>query len=213
MYITPDVSYHANAMSETARERALRLIKKQGLARPKDLEARGITRAQLSRLVRDGLVRREARGIYVLAQHAPTAEHTLARVAKRVPQGVFCLLTALRLHGLTTQSPAEVWVALPEKARRPRLDYPGMRIARFAGEALTEGIEERRVEGVTLHVYSAAKTVADSFKYRNKIGIDVAVEALRDFSRKQRGGASDLARFARICRVTRVMQPYLDAIA
>ena len=200
-------------MSETARERALRLIKKPGLARPKDLEARGITRAQLSRLVRDGLVRREARGIYVLAQHAPTAEHTLARVAKRVPQGVFCLLTALRLHGLTTQSPAEVWVALPEKARRPRLDHPRVRIARFAGAALTEGIEERRVEGVTLRVYSAAKTVADCFKYRNKIGIDVAVEALRDFTRKHRGGASDLARFARICRVTRVMQPYLDAIA
>jgi predicted transcriptional regulator of viral defense system len=200
-------------MWETARERALRLIEKQGLARPKDLEARGITRAQLSRLVRDGLVRREARGIYVLAEHAPTAEHTLAQVAKRVPQGVFCLLTALRLHGLTTQSPAEVWVALPEKARRPRLDHPRVRIARFAGAALTEGIEERRVEGVTLCVYSAAKTVADCFKYRNKIGIDVAVEALRDFTRKHRGGASDLARFARICRVTRVMQPYLDAIA
>ena len=200
-------------MWETARERALRLIEKQGLARPKDLEARGITRAQLSRLVRDGLVRREARGIYVLAEHAPTAEHTLAQVAKRVPQGVFCLLTALRLHGLTTQSPAEVWVALPEKARRPRLDHPRVRIARFAGAALTEGIEERRVEGVTLRVYSAAKTVADCFKYRNKIGIDVAVEALRDFTRKHRGGASDLARFARICRVTRVMQPYLDAIA
>lgn len=202
-----------NAMSETARERALRLIKKQGIVRPKDLEARGITRAQLSRLVRDGLVRREARGVYVLAHHAPTAEHTLAQAAKRVPEGVFCLLTALRLHGLTTQSPAEVWVALPEKARRPKLDYPRMRIARFAGGALTEGIEERRVEGVTLRVYSAAKTVADCFKYRNKIGIDVAVEALRDFSRKHRGSASDLARFARICRVTRVMQPYLDAIA
>lgn len=200
-------------MSETARERALRLIKKHGLARPKDLETHGITRAQLSRLVRDGLVHRAARGIYVLADHAPTAEHTLAQVAKRVPEGVLCLLTALRLHGLTTQSPAEVWIALPEKARRPRLDYPRVRIARFAGEALTEGIEERRVEGVTLRVYSAAKTVADCFKYRNKIGIDIAVEALRDFSRKHRGGATDLARFARICRVARVMQPYLDVIA
>lgn len=200
-------------MSRTGRERALRLIEKQGLARPQDLEARGITRAQLSRLVREGLVRREARGIYVVANHEPTAEHTLAQVAKRVPEGIFCLLTALRLHGLTTQSPAEVWVALPEKARRPRLDYPRLRIARFAGEALTEGIEERHSEGVTLRVYSAAKTVADCFKYRNKIGIDVAVEALRDYSRKHRGGATELARFARICRVARVMQPYLDAIA
>jgi predicted transcriptional regulator of viral defense system len=200
-------------MSRTLQERALRLIEKHGLARPRDLEACGITRAQLSRMVSKGLVRREARGIYMVARHAPTAGHTLAQTAKRVPEGVFCLLTALRIHGLTTQSPAEVWVALAEKARRPRLDYPRLRIARFAGEALTEGIEERRTEGVTLRVYSAAKTVADCFKYRNKIGIDLAVEALRDYSRKHRGGATELARFARICRVSRVMQPYLDAIA
>jgi predicted transcriptional regulator of viral defense system len=200
-------------MAETRRERALRLIEKHGLARPKDLEARGISRAHLSRLVRDGLVLRQSRGLYVAACHAPTAEHTLAQVAKRIPEGIFCLLTALRLHGLTTQSPAEVWVALPEKARRPRIDYPRLRVARFSGPALTEGIELRRVEGVTLRVYSAAKTVADCFKYRNKIGVDVAVEALRDFSRKHRGGATDLARYARICRVRRVMQPYLDAIA
>jgi predicted transcriptional regulator of viral defense system len=200
-------------MPRTSKERVLRLIEEHGLARPKDLDARGVTRAQLSRLVREGLVLRQSRGIYVAARHGLTANHTLAQVAKRVPDGIFCLLTALRLHGLTTQAPAEVWVALPERARRPRLDYPRLRIARFSGEALTEGIEERRAEGVTLRVYSAAKTVADCFKYRNKVGIDVAVEALRDFSRKHRGGATDLARYARICRVARVMQPYLDAIA
>ena len=156
---------------------------------------------------------RRARGIYVAANHAPTAAHTLAQVAKRVPEAVFCLFTALRFHELTTQSAAEVWIALPEKARRPRLDYPRLRVARFSGPALTEGVERHRVEGVVLHVYSAAKTVADCFKYRNKVGIDVAVEALRDFSRKHRGGADELARFARICRVSRVIQPYLDAIA
>ncbi|MCC6764436.1 MAG: type IV toxin-antitoxin system AbiEi family antitoxin domain-containing protein [Deltaproteobacteria bacterium] len=200
-------------MAKPIKERALRLIEQKGITRPRDLAAYDITRAQLARLVDQGLVVREARGVYVAARHSITAEHTLAQVATRVPDGIFCLLTALRLHGLTTQSPAEVWVALPEKARRPRLDYPRLRIARFSGEALTEGIEERRAEGVTLRVYSAAKTVADCFKYRNKIGIDVAVEALRDFSRKHRGGANDLARFARICRVARVMQPYLDAIA
>ena len=123
------------------------------------------------------------------------------------------MLTALRFHGLTTQSPAEVWIALQEKARKPRLDYPRLRIVRFSGEALTEGIEAHSVEGVNIRVYSAAKTVADCFKFRNKIGIDIAVEALRDFSRMHRGGANELARFARICRVTRVMQPYLHAIA
>ena len=194
-------------------DRALRMIEKMGLARPAELEARGVARARLYRLVRQGLVERRARGIYVAAGHAPTAEHTLAQVAIRVPAGVFCLLTALRFHGLTTQSPAEVWIALPEKARKPRMDYPRLRVARFSGSALTEGIERHRVEGVEMRVYSAAKTVADCFKYRNKLGIDVAVEALRDFSRRNRGGATELARFARICRVARVMQPYLDAIA
>ena len=145
--------------------------------------------------------------------HRYTADHALAQVAKRVPGGVVCLLSALAFHDLTTQLPAEVWLALPEKARRPRLDYPRLRVARFSGAALSEGIEKHTIERVEVRVYSAAKTVADCFKYRNKIGIDVAVEALKDFTRTHRGGANELARFARICRVSRVMQPYLDAIA
>ncbi|MBM3451138.1 MAG: transcriptional regulator [Armatimonadetes bacterium] len=197
----------------TRQAAALRLIKDAGLARPKELEARGISRRQLYQLVRQGLVARQARGIYTAATHQATTDHTLAHVAKRVPAGVFCLLTALRMHGLTTQSPPQVWIALPEKARKPRVDYPRLRVARFSGAALTEGIETRRLEGVDVRVYSAAKTVADCFKYRNKVGIDVAVEALRDFTRRHRGGATELAHFARVCRVTRVMQPYLDAVA
>jgi predicted transcriptional regulator of viral defense system len=200
-------------MTSTTKAQALRRIEELGVVRPKDLDSHGISRSQLSRLVSEGLVNRQARGIYVAATHELTASHTLALVAKRVPEAVFCLLTALRFHELTTQSPAEVWIALPEKARRPTLDYPRLRVARFSGAALTEGIEEHLVEGVNIRVYSAAKTVADCFKYRSKVGIDVAVEALRDFSRKHRGGADELARFARICRVTRVMQPYLDSIA
>ncbi len=201
------------AMTAPREDRILQLIQRLGIARPADLEAHGIPRGQLYRLVRAGLVERQARGIYVASRHSYTAEHTLAQVAKRIPSGVFCLLTALRFHGLTTQAPAEVWIALPEKARKPRLDYPRLRVARFSGAALTEGIETHRLEKVDVRVYSAAKTVADCFKYRNKVGIDVAVEALRDFGRHRRGGATELARFARICRVTRVMQPYMDAIA
>lgn len=199
-------------MPPTRKRRVVRLIEKLGLARPRDLEGHGISRAQLSRMVDEGLVVREARGLYVAANQSPTESHTLAQVAKRVPGAVFCLLTALRFHGLTTQSPSEVWIALPEKARRPRLDQPRLRVARFSGPALTEGVAEHQVDGVPIRVYSAAKTVADCFKYRNKVGIDVAVEALRDFSRKHRGGADELARCARICRVSRVMQPYLDSI-
>jgi predicted transcriptional regulator of viral defense system len=199
---------------DAARERqALRIVRQLGIARATELEAHGVPRAQIYQLVRKGLLERQARGIYVESRHPFTAEHTLAQVAKRVPGGVLCLLTALRFHELTTQAPAEVWIALPEKARKPRLDYPRLRVARFSGAALTEGIETHRLENVDVRVYSAAKTVADCFKYRNKVGIDVAVEALRDFSRKHRGGATELAHFARICRVTRVMQPYLDAIA
>lgn len=199
---------------DTPREsHVLKVVRRLGIVRAAELEAHGIPRGRLYALVRKGLVERQARGIYAAARHPITAEHTLAQVAKRVPAGVFCLLTALRFHELTTQAPAEVWIALAEKARKPRLDYPRLRVARFSGPALTEGIETHRVEGVELRIYSAAKTVADCFKYRNKVGIDVAVEALRDFSRRYRGGANELARFARICRVARVMQPYLDAIA
>ena len=187
-----------------------KVIRRLGIVRTAELEAHGIPRGQLYRLVRKGLVERRARGLYVASKHAITAEHTLAQVAKRVPGGVFCLLTALRFHELTTHAPAEVWIALPEKARKPTLDYPRLRVARFSGPALTEGIETHRLEGVEVRVYSAAKTVADCFKYRNKVGVEVAVEALRDFSRRQRGGATELARYARICRVSRVMQPYLD---
>ena len=192
---------------------ALQVIRRLGIVRPTELEAHGIPRGQLYRLVRKGMVERQARGIYAACEHPVTAEHTLAQVAKQVPGGVFCLLTALRFHELTTQAPAAVWIALPERARKPKLAHPRLRVTRFSGSALTEGIETHRVEGVEVRIYSAAKTVADCFKYRNKVGIDVAVEALRDFSRLHRGGATDLARYARTCRVSRVMQPYLDAIA
>jgi predicted transcriptional regulator of viral defense system len=199
--------------TDNKKDRILSAIRQMGVFRPSDLERQGISRNEVYRLLRQGLVIRQARGLYVATSHPLTAEHALAQVAKRVPTAVFCLLTALRFHELTTQSPAEVWIALPEKARRPRLDYPRLRVARFTGKALTEGIEEHRLEGVEIKVYSAAKTVADCFKYRNKVGIDVAVEALRDFSKSHRGGATELAHYARICRVSKVMQPYLDSIA
>lgn len=195
-----------------AQLQALRAIRRHGLARPRELAHHGINRVELSRLVRAGLVARVARGVYAATDHEFSADLSAAIVATRVPSAVICLLTALRLHDLTTQQPHEVWIALAEKARRPRLDYPRLRVARFSGPSLTEGIETRRIEGVQVRLYSAAKTVADCFKYRDKIGIDVAVEALHDYTRKHRGGATALAHFARVCRVTRVMQPYLDSL-
>ncbi len=192
--------------------RALAAVRSAGVLRPSDLRTRGIPRSALYGLVRKERIERKSRGLYVVADHAYTTEHVLAQVARRVPGAVISLLSALRFHDLTTQAPSEVWITLPEKARRPRLDFPRLAVARSSGDALTEGVEVHRIERVEVRVYSAAKTVADCFKYRNKLGIDVAVEALRDYSRSHRGGADELARFARICRVSRVMQPYLDSI-
>lgn len=145
---------------------------------------------------------------------SPVTEHeTLAAVAVRVPRGVVCLLSALRLHGLTTQAPAEVWIAIDRKARAPHEPELPIHVVRFSGAALTTGIETRRVGGVTIRAYGPAKTVADCFKYRRKIGLDVALEALREYLRTHRGGVDALWHYATICRVTNVMRPYLEAMA
>lgn len=177
------------------------------------MEHKGISRSELKRLNERGLVERVSRGVYALPGAVLTEHHSLAEATRRVPGGVVCLLTALRFHGLTTQNPFEVWMAIEAKAWRPKHDGLKVRIVHFSGQSFRDGVEEHDVAGVRIRVYSAAKTVADCFKFRNKIGIDVAVEALKDFTRLHRGGANDLARFARICRVSRVMQPYLDSIS
>jgi predicted transcriptional regulator of viral defense system len=138
--------------------------------------------------------------------------HSLAEACKRVPHGVVCLLSALQFHELTTQAPFEVWLALGEKARLPRVEYPPLRIFRFSGPALTTGVEEHRVEGVPVKVYGPAKTVADCFKYRNKVGLDVALEALRDCWRQRRATMDEIWRAAQVCRVANVMRPYLESL-
>jgi predicted transcriptional regulator of viral defense system len=193
-------------------QEALDAIRQLGVARPIDLEARGVPRSRLYRLAREGLVERTGRGLYVVAGHEVTAEHCLALAARRVPNGVICLLSALQFHDLTTQLPHEVWMAIPEKARRPRLDYPPLRIARFSGPSLTEGVETHEIEGVPVQITSVAKTVADCFKYRNKIGLDVALEALKDAWRDRRVRIAEIDRSAQVCRVSRVMRPYLEAL-
>ena len=200
-------------MPSTPRKRALSLLSRRGIVRSRSLEHHGISRTLLRRLREQGLIERVGRGLYSLPGAVLTERHSLAEASQRVPGGVVCLLSALRFHGLTTQNPSEVWMAVNRKAWRPRPGHPRLRLIYVSSRALQEGVEEHDIGGVKVRVFSAAKTVADCFKFRNKIGIDVAVEALRDFSRRHRGGATDLARFARICRVTRVMQPYLDAVA
>ena len=195
----------------TATERILSLAAHQPLVRSRDVEALGIAREFLLRLHRQGLLVRPARGVYALADSSVTEHHSLAIAAKRVPRGIVCLLSALRFHGLTTQDPHEVWMAIDFKAHKPSIESPALRVLRFSGRALTEGIDTHVIEGVQVRIYCPAKTVADCFKYRNKIGIDVAIEALRDALRTRKATVDEIHRFAKICRVANVMRPYLES--
>ena len=147
-----------------------------------------------------------------MADAPVTEHHSLAEVAKRLPNATVCLLSALVFHEITTQVPGEVWVALPRGSRTPRIDRPKLRVLRFAGTALTAGRVEHRLEGVPVMIYSPAKTVADCFKFRNKIGLDVALEALRECVRQRKATIAEIRHFAEICRVARVMQPYLESL-
>ena len=198
--------------SKPGKDRVLELARRAGVLRPRDLDAEGIPREYLRRLLAEGLLDHPGRGIYVAAGLKPTPYHSLAEACKRVPHGVVCLLSALQFHELTTQAPFEVWLAIGEKARLPKVDYPPLRIVRFSGPALEDGIKEHRIEGVTVRVYTPAKTVADCFKYRNKIGLDVALEALRDCWTKRRATMDELWKAAKTCRVANVMRPYLESI-
>ncbi len=190
----------------------LNIVRKSGILRPRDLASRSIPRTYLKRLHEQGLLVKEARGLYKLPDAEITEHHSLAEACKRVPRGVVCLLSALQFHKLTTQAPSEVWLALDRKARAPRAGGQPLRLVRMSGKALTEGVEQHRIEGVAVKVYKPAKTVADCFKYRNKIGLDVALEGLRDYRQKHRSGMDELWRFAKLCRVERVMRPYLEAL-
>ncbi len=202
----------ARKQPETGKDRVLALARQAGVLRPRDLEAEGIPREYLQRLLAEGLLERPGRGIYVASGLKPTPNHSLAEAAKRVPHGVVCLLSSLQFHDLSTQAPFQVWLAIGEKARLPKVDYPPLRIVRFSGVALEEAVEHHPVEGVTVSVYSPAKTVADCFKYRNKIGRDVALEALRDCWKKRRATMDELWQAAKICRVANVMRPYLESL-
>lgn len=187
-------------------------IRNKGVFRLRDAKAAGLHPEQVRRLTRQGHLTRLGRGLYALASAEPGEYHTLAEVAKRVPRGVVCLLTALRFHALGTQHPREVWLAVDRRAAIPKLDLAPVRIVRMSGVALTAGIDEHEIEGVTVRITSPARTVVDCFKFRNKIGVDVAVEALREYRRLRKGTADELWHQADQLRMTRVIRPYCDAI-
>jgi predicted transcriptional regulator of viral defense system len=196
----------------TEAERTLDLVKRLGLVRPKDLNQHGIPVIYLRRLLHRGELVQPARGVYAVAGHEPTLHHSLAMVSKRIPRGVVCLLSALAYHEIGTQLPSVVWLAIDQRSRPlVTTDLPA-KIVRFGAQSLVEGVEEHSVEGVTTRITNPAKTVADCFKFRNKVGLDIAMEALRDAWRKRKVTMAELDRFAATNRVTHVMRPYLEML-
>lgn len=195
------------------------LLRQGGMLRARDFAAQGISRQQLKRMTESGEIERLGRGLYSLPNTEITRHHTLAEVCARVSHALVCLSSALQFHNLTTQAPAEVWILIDKVARVPKLDYPPLRVFRASGETLTAGVEEHIIEGIIVRVTNIPKTVADCFKYRNKIGLDVAIEALKESLRRDpRTGQrptsrEEIRRYARICHVERVMQPYLEALS
>ncbi|MEW6047799.1 MAG: type IV toxin-antitoxin system AbiEi family antitoxin domain-containing protein [Bacillota bacterium] len=199
-------------MRRLHREEVLDLVRSRGFLTAREAGRMAIHSQVLTRLVREGALERIARGLYRLPDQPITEHHSLVIVARAVPHGVVCLLSALSFHGIGTQIPAEVWVAIDRRARWPSLRHPPLRVVRFSGEAFAAGIETHAVDGQTVRVYGIAKTLADLFKYRNKVGLDVALEALREAWHERRFTMDELDHYARICRVQRVMTPYLEAL-
>ncbi len=199
-------------MPGTRIDEILTMARWKRLLRPRDLSARQISREHLRRACEQGLIERVGRGLYQLPGAPLSENRSLIEVCCRSPSGVICLLSALRFHNLTTQNPPDVWLALESSAYVPRIDTISLRVVRFSGDSLTAGIQKTTTTSGRVRVYSAAKTVADCFKCRGKIGVDVAIEALRDCLQQRKASVSDIVHYARICRVERIMSPYLEAM-
>ena len=199
-------------MATTKVEQVVDFVRQRGVVRSRDIERIGVSREYLRKLTMNGVVVRIGRGLYTLPNAEPSAHRSLVEAARLVPHGVVCLLSALQFHQLTTQLPREVWLAMNRRAWKPVSGGPPLRIVKFSGSALTEGVKRHEIEGTPVPIYCPAKTVADCFKYRNKIGLDVALEALRDCWRERRCSMDDLWRYAKVCRVANVIRPYLESL-
>ncbi|MCK9464116.1 MAG: type IV toxin-antitoxin system AbiEi family antitoxin domain-containing protein [Proteobacteria bacterium] len=191
---------------------ALLRLARKGPVRARDLDAAGIPRAYLFRLCERGLLERVDRGLYGLVNATVTEHHTLAEVGKRVPHAIVCLLSALQVHGLTTELPHAVWVMIDRHARLPKIAYPVLEVVRASGVAREHGVMVRKIEGVQVCLTTPAKTVADCFRYRRRVGLEVALQALRDYLRKHRDGTSAIIEAARADRVYAILRPYLEAL-
>lgn len=199
-------------MSSLNADLILTLARSRGLLRTRDVEKAGASRAALLRLTQDGRLVKLGRGLYALPDRPASGYSSMAEVAAKSRQGVVCLISALRFHELTTEHSADIWLAIPHKAHAPRLDFPTLRIVRMSGAAMTQGIDVIDVDGTTVRVFCIAKTVADCFKFRNKIGLDVALAALQEAWQERRVSMDELWRYGAICRVANVMRPYMESL-
>lgn len=202
---------HAHYMSSDA-EKIISLARTKGIFRSRDLASLNISTAVLSRMVKKGSITRIARGLYSLSDKIHSENTMIAEVAVKYPHGILCLLSALRFHEIGTQSPFEVWFAVPNKSKSPHHEYVPIRTVRFSGLALKEGIDTHCIEGVPVKVTNPARTVADCFKFRNKIGLDVALEALQYAWHNKKVMIDDVWHFAETNRVANVMRPYLESL-
>jgi predicted transcriptional regulator of viral defense system len=199
-------------VSRTQSACILKFAQRQHILSGADLRAHGWSPQLLIKLEKSGKLQRVARGLYSLPDTEVTEHQSLAEVCRQVPKAVVCLLSALQFHEIGTQLPFEVWIALPEATQTPALQYPSLRVSRLRGEAYSEGIETIVEHGSEIRVYSIEKTITDCFKFRSKVGLDVALEALKSAWQQRKLNMNHLNRFARINRVAKVMQPYLEAV-
>jgi predicted transcriptional regulator of viral defense system len=194
-------------------EKSIAVFRKLGgIVKTSDAISAGIHPRTFYEMLSEGVTERLSRGLYRLVELPPLGNPDLISVSKRVPNGVICLISALAFYEITTQIPHEVYIAVSRNSQDPRIDYPPVRIFRFSSRAFTEGINLHKADGMSIRMYSPAKTVADSFKYRNKIGLDVAVETLKLYRETKKFSVDELIYYARACRVERVMRPYLEAV-
>ncbi len=193
-------------------DQAVELLKQHGIMRRGELSDAGVHPQTLARLVEDGILIRAARGLYELADADITAPHTMAEVAKLVPRGVVCLISALQFHELTLQMPSRIWVAIGTKARKPKFEHPATRVVRFGSRALSLGVEMHRIDGVVVPIYDPAKTVVDCFRFRRHVGLDVALEGLHSVMRSEKAKPAEIVRYARETRIWSVLRPYLETL-
>jgi predicted transcriptional regulator of viral defense system len=197
---------------ETQLDKAIALLRRGGITRMSEFRRAGITAATIARLEKAGKLSRLARGLYQLPGATVGANHTLAEASKLVPRGIVCLTSALAFHELTDQVPARVWLAIGSNDWRPRHIYPPMRFAHFPAKHLTAGVERHTIEGVSVPVFSVCKSLADVFRYRHTVGINVAIEGLREAIRQRKASPGEIARCAIDAGVWEVMEPYLNAL-